>query len=335
MDENNYCIYSDGKIYKSTNNECEIAYGDTSKTGTQIYKNVESKKYSLATPGVDTSNLIIYECDSTSCRQLISTFYLESNQHLYKCNEIGLCHDISTSFSKGYYYIGAPILLSSPSKLAYSNVISCSTANIPSTCSLIPIPNGYFIDKLNTDNIINCDGEVCFSDIGTSVQGYVYIDIETPGNIISCSSSPCISTPGETSNGYVYIDASDSKRNSLIICIVGSCSVFNVSAQITYDKLAYIDATANTNIITCTYENGCYSTKQVVNNNNLYFIYALDITKIIKCGSSQCTIENSGAVSTRSIENKFYLDGFDQSKMITCTTDGCFSSYSKYSVFFI
>jgi len=324
IDENNYCIYSDGRIYMSTDSECHIAYGDTDKTGIKIFKSSSSNNSSslFTRSEDDTSDLLIYECHSTSCNQLISTFYLESTTtKLYKCDEIGICEDISSSFSVGHYQIGAPILSFSNSDLAYSNIINCSVENSPSSCSSVSIPNGYFIDKLNTDNVIHCNGEVCFSEIGTSVHGNVYIDIDFPGHIISCATSSCVSTSGLTPDGYAYIDASDNNSYSLITCTEYLCTKFDVSTQLSYNPLVYIDATTYTNIITCTYDDGCYSVRKALTNNNLYFINGFDITEVIKCDDLQCTIESR--------KNKFYLDGFDQNKIITCTTNGCFSTYSN------
>jgi len=137
IDHNNYYIYIDGKFYKSLENSCEIAYGDTDKKGTFLFTSRDNS-YASAIIETDKSNLLIYECHTTSCQQFLQTIYIYSTTNAYACDIDGLCNEITEIFSTNYWYylMGTPTLSKSYPYLQYSSLQKCikDDSNIEITC---------------------------------------------------------------------------------------------------------------------------------------------------------------------------------------------------------
>jgi len=270
INENNYCIYADGKIYKSLENSCEIAYGDTDKTGTFLFAN-SNNGYASAVIGTDKSELLIYECNSTSCQQLLQTNYVYSTTNAFACDIDGLCNDITENFrtDSWYYLMGAPTLSKSYPYLRYSSLQKCikDDSNNKITC-VSGMIKGSFIDDNNHRNVITCSNNSCISTGGNITPGNAYIVGLNRKYVIICSDKYCNNYEGTTSSENYYIDAINSEY--LITCTTNEC----VS---TITPGTFIDGTNKDsfNTITCTYD-GCISEPgKKEYKKNFFFFYII------------------------------------------------------------
>jgi len=250
IDNNKYCIYTNGKIYRSTDTACEIAYGDSDKTGTYIFKS-NSNGYSAAVIGTDINNLLIYECDTTSCKQLLQTNYLYSDTNFYYCKNDGLCDDVTSKFgnNKWCYLMGAPTISKSYPYLQYTSLHLCEKSENKISC----IPNmidGSFRDDDNIKNIIICKENTCSSVGGNITTGHAYILSLNKKYVVICKINVCSYVITEAEQ--YYIDGTNTQN--LITCASDKCSSTNNSSG------TFIDATnsESLNTITCT-DDGCVS----------------------------------------------------------------------------
>jgi len=223
----------------------------------------------------------IYECDNTSCKQLISTNYLYVDdpahptvKYLYECDEVGFCNMINQS-NEGYYLSGVSAYESN--NIINPKLIKCEDQFIIN-CELVsPTPAvGYYIDGSNSKNIIECKTTTaCYSIPGSTDPAVAYIDISKKDNYIN--------DLGSTVNDLT---------KHLITCQSGICKSEDKCTEITSNdkKFYFIDGSDFTKVITCSYDS--------------------DTNHIASCVSSK------GFVST----NKYYLDGIESKYTIKCET---------------
>jgi len=276
-----------------------------------------------------SDNGLIYKCDETSCKQLISSSYLNTNDntYLYNCNNNGYC-TVATDISIGYYLNGMSLLDNS------KPLIKCTDTNINS-CSIIDAIEGYTIDAGNNNkSLIKCENNYCriIENDATYYKSKTFIDNYDKTKLIYCSYELCEYITASTKPAHVYLDGSKSESTYIITCTNEGCTSIDYSNLLEQSNLHFIDGAKPANIITCEKNTGCQS---IIGNKfkGLAYIDGTDKSKIIKCEqciNNTCN-ENDICVSEKgnTFENYSYIDGSDENlkSIIQCTTDnGCVST---------
>jgi len=247
----NYCMNTDGKLYKSNANKCTIV-----STTVLIEMDTSTRLYKEGNIGVTNSG-IIFKCDgSTSCTQYTSVITLLENKYhikyLYQCDISSNCLLINQP-NIGSYLSGLP------TSGYHSKLIKCST-NEASSCLEVPI-------SVSSDTY--------------------FVDSGTPGNVIKCiQTNGCQSIKGNTDPGVAYIDGNEDnnhKHPNIIICKDGTCTSEDKCTHLTEgSKVYFIQNNKNGHLIVCDNENKCVDTSST---DGLY-IDGTDINSTIECTNS-------------------------------------------------
>lgn len=124
-----YCIYTDGKIYRSNDNAC------TAQTtqGTFLFKTNGNFYESITLDTSYTGNDVglIYKCGASGadCKQIISSSFVVSEKYMYTCDKDGLCSK-KTSINPGYYLVGPAGVVENEFYLSYGKLLKCINNNI-------------------------------------------------------------------------------------------------------------------------------------------------------------------------------------------------------------
>jgi len=168
-----------------------------------------------------------------------------------------------------------------------------------------------------------------------------YIDKINNRNIVHCDSSQCTYSKGSKIQGQGYIDITDTTNKTIITCSNGKCISENKYPQFSSSFLNFIDANNVKNIINCYSSTVCTTSSNCSyfsfcksidkcdsyeNGKKLYFIDGNDNTKIITCTNDGCVAGESDALPNKNIH---YPDGFISNNKILCSVDDCFSSSGK------
>jgi len=270
LEDNFYCIFTDGKFYISSNNSCSKI------NDKEILIKDNSNLYKKGTIG--EQNGLIFSCDDSKCTQYISSYYLFNDEsNLYNCDNTGNC-EIVKSINKGFYLSGST---------NHDSLIYCREEDITS-CDYYSIKPGYYVNASVFMGLIYCSSNECITfNSSTGIHTFYYLDGSNSANLIICNNSGCKSD--KALPGYYTNNGRQNTNDLLIHCKDEKCEV--VENKVGY----YLNAGKVDNksiLIKCT-ENYCNS----INSISGYYLNSGSTDKsdrIIRCNESSCsTIEGN------------------------------------------
>lgn len=294
LGENNYCIFTDNKIYLSKSSSCntiveKAIYFKTDANSLYISEPLGKEEHSD-----NNYNGLIYTCDEV-CKQEYNTFYLDENsKSLYECYDSGYCRklqSVSTGFLLGNY--NASDEISNYKIGSYSQLIKCPDG-LPSNCMFVDISPGYYIDSHSSSNniyLIHCYEDKCVSDDMTNYDFYYYyLDASNSSNIITCTPKSCSSAPGK--DGYYFNSGADRyDGKSIIKCSDGTCTAITHGIGFYYSNGIYSIKTSNNALVyKCHNTDGCTNINYPSSENFYLNGDVSDPNKLIfNCNNKNCT----------------------------------------------
>jgi len=332
---------------KEDDSQYDILLSYMKKEALIIVSKDKDDQYTIGKLGENSGN--IYLCKSYICTQLISTYYLysddktnedtdkrDTNKYLYYCDKNGKC-TVEHAISVGYYLNDIPtsgtemkngaIVITSSSE---NVLIECSSDTIDS-CSVVENPDDETLTIFNyIDNIIGLSPKTLLLAKDKQYDDYIEGDLgKDEGIIYDCKLSKCARL---ISTYYVYHDESDGvPDNTFYQCDnTGICSI-SEPEEVGF----YLGGASSTMIndegkkekiypelIQCQAKSG--SSCEIWDDiENSHFISALENgNNLIKCLNSECKLISSGGAKTKKV---YYVDGEDDYNYIECDNTKCIS----------
>ena len=322
-----YC--KDGSTIKIVNNGTpgSVKFG---KSGTPTGNYFFNSNSGLITNNDDTANSVSdqYTCNSSGCNKIpdnnIDKFptYINSKAEKLNCAFIKYSSSSSSgsSGSSGSYSCETGESTKSYYDNAFKKVINCSS----SKCTLTSAA-GYYVNYVDSNSYIYCDGNTCTPKMVESSEKVFYLNAgldKSSNPIIYCDGTvstgkKCKTIVGDTTVAYLEGEANGSDYySSLIICTSSTkCT------SVVYDSGIFLSSEyAENKLIECS-SSGCTELIDATligykgeNSNYIYYIDELS-KKLIRCISATGTGTGTGSgTKTLTCElytdtsNKYYLD---------------------------
>jgi len=329
LEDGRYCSFVDGKLYKSSSNNCTPMTNESLliKEETSSSSSSSSPSYVAGTFNTDIKGMI-FTCTNELCQQLFSTNYLFVNEDikaLYHCDIDGICTK-QNKIIAGYYVNG---ISGASSK---TPLIYCADANI-NTCIFTDAKEGFLINASSQNvSLIKCGSNACWEiESGASYsKSPSFVDASNKSNLIICTKTVCTSAPGSTIKGYAYIDGSKVSDTCIITCTDEGCTSTDYSNDLTRSPyLHFIDATNPRNVITCN-SYGCSSEEGVTTASHAY-IYGKS-NEVILCKPHNCSKETGchplecNVFPGNTVEGFAYIDAYNDLKKTVILCRGGSSS---------
>jgi len=363
-----FCIDGDNVIYKSTGSTCKRTYYESLGKTIVFLKDNNGYTEFMDDSTTDSSEFIIYECTNSDGINSGCTIYTEeyyhdkTNKHIfhlesnyqfkqlrgttyeddkgdkYICDAEGFC---DANIYPGYYLAGTQ------TSNKYNELIKCSKTTVGRKTSITcdaataPTVDGYYINGstfgksliecTNTSSSPSCYESIPSNKVKTS--GYAYLDAGNSNSsssvysgVIVCTNTECssVNKPSGSDKNY-YIDGSVSSGTDIITCDSTSCTSSSVTKTKGY---AYIDGTTKGSVLLSDGNRFNPTASGANSSTSKYYIDGSDPSKIITCAydsSSRQVLCTSGDNMATSTSKTYFIDSGISGNLIECTTSTCTS----------